>query len=275
MKLSRCLSALALGALLTAPAAAVNFDDLLEGFSGSTDAQLEEFLQPLGDAAALLATSGSFHTGRSKGIAGLDAGVRFTLLPFSSGERDGILSEEAGSYAAQATAASGLGLPMLVVNKGLIKGFQVGARFMALELSKDVGSLGLMGASLRFEFNELFHVPLLMPRIGLQGDWSRLTVGDALETTATTFDLIVSKSFVVLEPYAGYTIGKATTNAAFETQPADAFQQPVAWDLDVKSDVSRLAVGLNVTPFPMLRLNVEAGLGDYSSYSAGLIFNLF
>lgn len=269
MKLAHCSFAFLLAAAVAAPAASLDFDGLLEGLSGMTGPQLETYVQPLADAATLLASSTTFHNGRSKGIAGLDVGVRAVVLPFSGGDRTGILSEVAGDYGAQAAAASGLVLPILSVDKGLIKGFQVGGRFMSLETSKDVGPLSLMGASLRFELNELFHVPLLMPRIGLQGDWSRLAVGDHLETTATSIDLIVSKSFLILEPYGGFSIGKATTNVSFE----DAVGVNV--DQDVDSDLNRLTLGLNLKFFPMLRLNLEAGLGAYNSYGAGLLFELF
>jgi hypothetical protein len=274
MKLASRWIAPALAAFLALPAAAADFDELLEGFAGSTEAEVRTYVQPLADAAALLSSSATFHSGRSKGIAGLDAGLRFVTLPFSGGDRGGILAESVGSLGSEATAASGLALPVLSLNKGLAKGFQVGGRFMALELSKDVGNLTLLGASLRYELNELFHVPLLMPRIGLQADWSRLSVGDHLETTATAVNLIVSKSFVMLEPYAGYTVGTASTDVAFTTRPEPPIQ-PQTWDVDLDSDISRLVLGLNFTPFPMLRLNAEVGLAETNSYGVGLLFNLF
>jgi hypothetical protein len=244
-------------------AQALTFDDLL---SVSNPDAIDEYTQPLGDVATQMALSASFHSGRSKGIAGLDVGLRFVTLPFSTGEEEGILAD---------TEAKALALPMLSINKGLIKGFQIGVRYMSLEINEDIGDLDFMGASLRWEFNEIFHIPLLMPRIGLQANWNRLKVGEALETEATGFDLIVSKSFIILEPYAAYSIGTGNTQIRYSMEnPIDGFPDiPISEEVD--SDVNRLVLGLNITPFPLVRINTEVALADYNTYTVGLLFNLF
>jgi hypothetical protein len=253
------------GALMLAlcqGAAARSFDDLL---AGQAEAQVKTYAQPLGDALSVVASAGAFHGARSKGIAGLDAGLKVVLSPLGAADIPaGTLLDE--------TEASAVGLPMLVVNKGLFKGFQVGARYMSLELSKDVGKLDHMGASLRFEVNELFHVPLIMPRIGLQGDWNQLKVGESITTTTTGVDLIVSKSFLILEPYAGLSLVKGTTDLDYTY---DAAGTPVNVGVSLDSDVTRLTAGLNLTPFPLLRLNAEYALTDYPTYTLGVLVNLF
>jgi len=244
-------------------ARAASFDDLL---SGVAQGDAKTYAQPLADAGTLLAGAGTFHSARSKGIAGLDFGLKLLMVPISSGDpsANSILGE---------TDASALGLPVLVANKGLVKGLQVGARFMSLELSKDVGQLDLVGASLRFEVNELFHVPLLMPRIGIQADYTRLAVGESVTTTVTGLDLIVSKSFVILEPYAGLSLLKGSTDLEYTHTPAVGDPVPVSASLD--SDATRLAAGINFTPFPLLRVNAEYALADYSTITVGVLLNLF
>jgi len=112
-----------------------------------------------------------------------------------------------------------------------------------------------------------------MPRVGLQANWNRLKLGDALETEATGFDLIVSKSFVILEPYAAFSLGEGNTKVRYTV--VDVLLPDVRVSEEVDSDVSRLVFGLNVTPFPLLRINAEAALGDYNTYTAGLVLNLF
>jgi len=194
MKNSRILLLCALLAIGARSSDAVSFDDLLAGFSSTVESEIEAYVQPLADANALLASSGAFHSGRSKGLAGLELGVKATALPFSSGDQSGILAD---------TELKTAGVPMLVLSKGLFKGFQVGARGMLLELSKDLGRFTLFGASLRWEMNELFHIPLLMPRIGLQGNWNSFKLGETLATSGLSFDFVVSKSLVLIEPYAG------------------------------------------------------------------------
>ena len=260
------MRAMMLGALLALAAGttrAASFDDLL---SGVAQGAAEAYAQPLADAGTLLAGAGTFHSARSKGIAGLDAGVKLLTVPISSGD------PAVGSILDQ-TEASALGIPVLVANKGLVKGLQVGARFMSLELSKDVGQLDLVGASLRFEVNELFHVPLLMPRIGLQADVTRLAVGESVTTTVTGVDLIVSKSFVIVEPYAGLSLLKGSTDLDYTHTPAVG--DPVSVSASLDSDATRLAAGVNITPFPLLRVNAEYALADYSTITVGVLLNLF
>ena len=38
---------------------------------------------------------------------------------------------------------------------------------------------------------------------------------------------------------------------------------------------TRLTAGLNLTPFPLLRLNAEYALTDYPTYTLGVLVNLF
>jgi hypothetical protein len=264
MMINKLLLAGLLSALTLAPArAATNFDDLLQGVGVG----VKTYAQPLGDASTLLAGGGAFHGARSKGVAGFDLGVKVLMLPVASG------NPAAGTILDQ-TDVSAVGLPMLVANKGLIKGLQVGARYMSLEFSKDVGQLSMVGASLRFELNELFHVPILMPRIGVQGDWNQLKIGEAVTNTTTGLDLIVSKSFIFIEPYAGVSLLSGTTDLEYTYTPASpAPPQQISTSLDSKA--TRLAAGVNITPFPLLRINAEYAMADYNTMTVGVLLNLF
>lgn len=264
MTVSRSWTALlGLGLALSGAQAAPSFDDLLGGAGAH-----KSYVQPLADAATQLAGSGSFHGARSKGIAGLDLGVKLVLAPVSSGD------VPAGSILDQSEVKT-VGLPMLTASKGLIKGLQVGARYLSLEASAEVGKLDYLGASLRFELNELFHVPILMPRIGLQADWNRLRVGEAVTNTTTGLDLIVSKSFVIVEPYAGLSLlmGKTALDYHYDHDGELPTAGHAAFDVD--SDALRLAAGINITPFPLLRVNVEAARADFTTVTAGVLLSLF
>lgn len=263
MTISRTLLATAGLAVALGTAGAASFDDLLQHAGES-----RSYIQPLADAASQLAGSGAFHGARSKGIAGFDLGVKLVLAPLSTG------SIPAGSILDE-TELKTLGLPMLTASKGLIKGLQVSGRYMGLELSKDVGKLGYLGASLRFEMNELFHVPLLMPRIGLQADWNQLKIGDSVTNTTTGLDLIVSKSFVIIEPYGGISLLQGKTDLDYHYTSDGAL--PVAGDakFSVDSDALRLAAGVTITPFPLLRINAEVAKGDFTTATLGVLINLF
>lgn len=264
--MTRVLHALLMASLLAGPlAAADSFDDLLRTVGADA---AKAYVQPLADAATITAGSGLFHNGRSKGLVGLDVGVKLVMLPFSTGDtpEGSILDDQVGSD------VSAIGLPMLTASKGLIKGLQVSARITQLELSKEVGSLGLLGASLRYELSEVLPLSLLMPRIALQADWTRLSLGDALETTVTSFDLVASKSFVILEPYVGLSLLTGKTDLSY-TAGTGALTEEVSLELD--TDATKLVAGVNVTPFPMLKVNAEYSLSDYHTMTVGLLFNLF
>jgi hypothetical protein len=266
MTMNKLLVAGLLSALTLAPArAATSFDDMLMSVGSS---RATAYVQPLADAATLLAGGGAFHGARSKGVAGFDLGVKLLVLPVASG------SPAVGTILDQ-TDVSAVGLPMVVANKGLIKGLQVGARYMSLEFNKDVGQLSMVGASLRFELNELFHVPILMPRIGVQGDWNQLKIGESLTTTATGLDLIVSKSFIFIEPYAGVSLltGKSDLVYTYTSDGMADVTGRVNTSLDSKA--TRLAAGVNITPFPLLRINAEYAMADYNTMTVGVLLNLF
>lgn len=242
---------------------AQSFDDILQNSETAAGNARRTFLQPLADASGLLASSGTFFTGKSHGMVGFDIGLRLPTVMLASGDQLGILAEET-------TPVSALAVPMLVANKGLVKGFQVGARAMKLQLSEDVGDLTLYGASLRWEANEVFHIPIVMPRVALQANWSQVKVGEALTTDGLTFDLIVSKKLAIIEPYGGYSTG--TLNSVFEYQNANLPGQTITQELD--ASVGRLSLGMNFTPLPTLRVNAEYGMGDYNSLTFGLILSV-
>jgi hypothetical protein len=259
-------SILTMGLLLAFSASEIqaqSFDDILSEFTTSAELGLEDYTQPLGDVAALLSSDGGFHTGKSKGILGFDLGLKMVVVSFGSGDEEGILEANEN--------VDGVGIPFIFANKGLPKGFTVGAKFSSLEISKDVGSLSLMGANLRWEANEIFHIPLLMPRIGLQANWNKMDIGDNFSTTSTSFDLIVSKSLAIIQPYIGYSIGSATTDVSYTPESLLIAEQ----DIELDSDISRLTLGLNVTPFPLLRINAAYTMADYNAVNVGLLFNLF
>lgn len=253
------LLALGAGSVTTAQ----SFDDILRDFEGNGAGA---YLQPLADASALLATSGTFTTGKSHGIAGFDVGLRLPLVMLTSGDQLGILAEDV-------TPVSALGVPMLCANKGLIKGFQVGARLMKLQLSEDVGDLTLYGGSVRWEANEIFHIPFVMPRVALQANYSRLQVGESLTTDGLSMDLIVSKKVAIIEGYAGYTTG--TLDSVFEWEFVPVEGQPgTTLTEELEAKASRLSLGVNLTPLPALRVNAEYGMGDYNSLTFGLILSV-
>ncbi|MCA9782130.1 MAG: hypothetical protein KDC10_08655 [Calditrichaeota bacterium] len=259
------LSAVALLLLGTATASlAQSFEDLLQDIGDQSSEIRRAYFQPLVDASALLASSGTYHTGKSHGLAGFDVGLRMPLVLLTSGDQLGILSD---------TPVDVIGLPMLTANKGLVKGFQVGARLMKMQLNEDVGDVTLYGGSLRWEANEIFHIPFVMPRIALQANYSQFKLGESIDTKGMTWDLIVSKKLPLVEFYGGYSTGTLTGTFDYTFVPQEGVDGiGIHEELDGK--VSRLNLGVNVTPLPTLKINGEYGMGDYNSMSLGLILSI-
>ncbi len=253
-----------LGLSLFAPALlAQSFDEILADYRNENEAQREAYFMPLAEVSGLLASSATFHNGKSHGIAGFDVGLRLPLLMFDN-ETGTILDENT-------TEVSTIGMPMLVASKGLPKGFQLSARFMQIELSEDVGELGLLGAGLRWHVNELFNIPLVMPQFALQANWSKLSLGESIESSGMTFDLAVSKKLLLLEVYGGYTTGSMTSTFDYSYEVAG---NRVSVNDELDSDVSRLSLGLNWTLLPTLRINAEYGLAESNSLTFGLIMSV-
>jgi hypothetical protein len=95
-----------------------------------------------------------------------------------------------------------------------------------------------------------------------------LKVGDLLDTSANTYFAGVSKDFSVATLYGGFAIEDSEMTVTYQEEGVDA---QVDFTVDGIQD-SRFTIGAAFNF--ILKLNVEMGIGEVNTYSAGLMFGL-
>jgi hypothetical protein len=226
-------------------------------------AQLELQAPPLVKSFNAFLNQGLYHNGASHGVPGFDVGVKALFLVVPEDKREGLLD---------LAGVDKLVLPVLHGSVGLMNGFQVSGRFFMADLGEKLGPVTDLGAGLRFEFNEIFNVPLVMPRIGLQYFLNSFSLGDEISTLSHNYDLIVSKKLIFVEPYGGFGFSRTTMKFAYTFEVMGFPGQEISTSFTEQS--SHLVLGLNVVPFPLLRLNAAYTLNaDYHLFNLGLLVN--
>ncbi len=247
--------------LLVSSAAVVCAGTIEDELRQLAEAELAEQATPVVEAFHSLINQGLYHNAAAHGLPGFDIGFKALLVQIPDDKQTGLL---------ETTELSTLLMPVVQGSIGLINGFQVTGRFFTLDIG-DVGKMTLFGGGARFELNEIVDIPLLAPRVSLQYFFNHFAMGDVATSSSSSYDLIVSKKLFVIEPYAG--IGYSTTKMGFEYSIEDI--QPV---VDVSSEIetssTRMALGFNWIPFPLLRMNAEYSLlSGYQQASMGLIIS--
>lgn len=173
-------AAFALAAILAAlPAAASEFPGL-----GSLSQSA--FRNLAGDLGAALSYKG-VTPNTSLGVLGFDVGIEATQTSV----------EHASAFrAAGAGGPSNLFVPRLHLHKGLLAGLDVGAFVGG---ASDVGAT-ILGLDLRYAI-----VPdsLAGPGVSVRASATRATGMGDLRLDTTALDLMVSKAFAIVTPYAG------------------------------------------------------------------------
>lgn len=121
------------------------------------------------------------------GITGFDVGLEVT---------DTTMENSAIFARAGAGSRSRLAIPKLHVHKGLLGGFDIGAFIAA---APDVDAT-LFGGELRYA---VLDDGLATPAVGIRLSGSKATGTGALEIATAAADVIVSKRFTAITPYAG------------------------------------------------------------------------
>ena len=224
----------ALAVALAAPAAHAEFTSI----RNLTQGELERVAADLGAALSYKGVTPA----TSLGVTGFDVGL---VVTDTTVENSGLFR------LAGAGGPSRITVPKLHLYKGLPWGIDVGA-FVAAASDVDAR---LFGADLRYA---LVQDGLATPAIALRLSGTRATgLGDLRLGTAAA-DVMVSKRFTALTPYAGAGLVRTTARAS----NADLGE--------VRSDEARVFVGLNLNLVAVnLALEAEKS-GDNRSLSAKL-----
>jgi hypothetical protein len=143
--------------------------------------------------------------------------------------------------------------PRLHVQKGLPFNIDVGAMYVKVPNS----NIKIWGLEAKYAFLE---GSVATPAISIRGSYSKLQGVDDLTMDTKSLDLLISKGFLMFTPYAGVSMVKIHGS---ETSDKVALNT-------VNETDTRLLLGLQVSPFPLLIINAEASFGDVTQYALKL-----
>ena len=150
---------------------------------------------------------------------------------------------------------------------GGIVGLKAIVRYMP-SFNTDVGEATYWGLGGQWNVNGLFPALPVDVLIGYMGQ--RVDVGTYVQADMSSLHLGVSKSFPALTVYGGFAKESSSMDVSyvFETMGTST---DVAFSVDGRQE-TRFTLGLTLDI--LLKLNVEMGHGDMTTYSAGLMFGL-
>lgn len=157
-----------------------------------------EFKQLAGDLNAITSYK-ALTPAASLGITGFDLGAELSFTELNSSA----IWKKAGAD------VSTLVMPRLHVHKGLPFNIDVGASLVTVPDS----NIKLMGAEIRYA---LIEGGVTVPAVGFRAAMSRLSGVSQLDVNTQSLELVVSKGFLMLTPYAGVgqVWGNVTPNVA-------------------------------------------------------------
>jgi len=130
------------------------------------------------------------------------------------------------------------------------------------------GKTKYMGLGLQWNINGVFKTLPVDIMIGFFDQ--QLEVGSILKSSGTSYHAAVSKSFPALTIYGGYAKEDSDMEIAYTYVDVDnGIDEDIAFKVEGRQD-HRWTLGATLDI--LLKLNLEMGHGDMTTYSAGLMF---
>ncbi len=234
--LKKTIVTLLLTGLFGAPALAADF---------AIDPGDVPFFPAVVTEAARLTAYRSMMPAEPGGLTGFDIGVAISGVEVESALWQQFNVDE-----------SEIGVPRLMVRKGLPLNIDIGA-FYADVSDYD---LTVKGAEIQWA---LLEGSVATPALALRGSYTELDAAGEMEVTTTAADLVVSKGFALLTPYAG--IG--TVGFEGKYTGSDPLVQALISDYD--DDETRIFAGLQIA-LALMRITAEYEKMDEPVYSLKL-----
>ena len=140
-------------------------------------------------------------------------------------------------------------IPRIHVQKGLPFNIDIGAMYVAVPDS----NIKLWGLEAKYAILE---GTVVTPALSVRAAYSSLEGVDDINLSTKEFDILVSKGFLMITPYAGLS---AIMVDGSEESPLIALN-------DVDKTVYRALIGLQISPFPLVVINGEVSLGQVAQY---------
>ena len=142
-----------------------------------------------------------------------------------------------------------LPVPRLHVQKGLPKNIDVGAIYASVPDS----NISLWGLELKWAILE---GSAATPAVAIRGSFSKLTGVDELDLNTMAADVLISKGFLMLTPYAGASVVKVSGKEKSDEVSLDS----------ETATLFRLIGGVEFSPLPLLVINGELSMGEIMQY---------
>ncbi|MFH1861718.1 MAG: DUF6588 family protein [bacterium] len=219
------------------------------------EAQIEEAAKPIVEAFGTGVSGGIYHTAGTHGVLGFDLGVRVMMVFVPDGKSDILDSAEVTLFPVPVVQGS-IGLPLDA--ELMLRGFAI---------NFEDESISLIGVGLKKNFKPLLPIPGF-PNLSAMVAYHRFKGSDIMTSNHLALAVIVSKKFMIIEPYAG--IGMQRTSMNFKYTYVDPNLPPVEIDTTIKASTANFNVGLNIVPFPFVRIFADYSFGRFKEATVGL-----
>ena len=233
-----------------------NFYDEIEKYAES---ELEDAAKPIVEAFGIGVCGGLYHTGKTHGTLGFDIGVRTMMVFIPEGKSEILDSADVSFFPVPVIQAS-VGLPM---------DLEIMARGFGIKFEDE--TISLIGVGVKKGLSSYIPVPGF-PAVAAMIAYHRFKAGDILESRHVSFDVMVSKGFLVISPYGGFGFDIHSMNFEYTYIDPDlpAGVNEFSIDKTIKANTARLTLGLKITPVPFVNIFADYNISKYSELTAGL-----
>lgn len=224
-------------------------------FQKYAEDQIEEVATPIVEAFGTAVGGGLYHTAATHGVLGFDVGFRAMMVMVPEGESEILDSSDVTFFPVPAIQAS-VGLPA---------DFEVMLRGFSVKFEDE--TISLFGVGVKKNFTPNIPVPGL-PDISAMIAYHSFKASDILTSTHLSFDLMVSKKFMIITPYAGFGYDKTSMDIEYTYVEMPGTELPISVNVD--GSTARFTVGLNLSPFPFVKIFGDYNVGKYSEITAGM-----
>jgi len=163
--------------------------------------------------------------------------------------------------------------PILQASVGLPMGIEPSIRIIPKfkipgDIGEAIGEISALGGGLKLDVDRWIPIPMFPLDIAVQGYYQQMEIGDLLSANSTAFNLMVSKTILMLTPYVG--VGKESSKFTASYKMEDGTK--IKFDLKGKND-TRFTAGLNIK-IAVISINAEYSMGEYNAAGLGVGFAL-
>lgn len=238
--MKQILTTLLLLSFLAAPAFAAKYDVTIPAeFANS------QFNDLVKEAGTVIAYRG-IAPAEPQGLTGFDLGIETSFLKVDSDLWDTVIdSNDTPTY---------LPVPKVHVRKGLPFGIDLGASYAMVPSS----NIKVIGGEIQYA---IMDGSMALPALALRGHYSTLLGVDDLDLETYGADVVISKGFLMLTPYAGAGVMRADGKYTGS--------EPILKEnlQDQSETIPRIFGGVQIS-LALLRVTLDAEFADVPVYTA-------